>query len=237
MILAPFKRLRVVAADELSRIQDNVAEGFERVRDILNAGLRYDNRVGELVTVSVTAPDDWVPVTLANGWTRHSDFGFFAPSQRKTDDGRVFTRGLVERIAGVPVAGSTIFTTPYQASSRGRLQSNGATLDIFNVTPVIAWDGGTSISFLDPLQYDALDRSPAPWASPVAVPLSANFMTDVSAVEVVRAVETASGVSVSGVRARWVPTITRSVRGVSLLSLSGLVPLKTYSVTLFVAGT
>lgn len=72
----------------------------------LNAGLTLENVKHVAVSMLVTPPDEWIPLTLLNGATPYSNPAFGAPAVRWTPSGTEY-RGLLNR----PAAGAS--TTPF----------------------------------------------------------------------------------------------------------------------------
>lgn len=93
------------------------------VSEALTNGLGFaDNFAGQVVTVSVTPPDDWMPVVLGNGWQVFPGAPQFGKNTavRCMETGEVVVRGLVNRSSN-PATGSTIFAIPtgYQPGADG----------------------------------------------------------------------------------------------------------------------
>lgn len=94
------------------------------VGDALSRGITFrENFAGQVLTVTINVPDEWVPVTLANGWSLFgaAQFGKNAAVRYTSSRGDVEARGLIKRAAGTPAVGSTVFAlgAPWKPASDG----------------------------------------------------------------------------------------------------------------------
>ena len=101
----------------------------EVVHSALAGGISLDNLKKVVVTMYVTAPDEWVPLSLANGFVRHPALTFPVPSSLLYADAgrvRVRLRGLLTRGAA-PALGTVIASIPKPAwQARHDVDGTGA---------------------------------------------------------------------------------------------------------------
>lgn len=104
----------------------------------------------------LVVPSDWHTLSLAGGW---ADFGggHGTPAVRKSLDGRVEVREVLERAAGAPAAGSLIAALPEwawpQALVRRAAEATGNALGGYQVTSA----GQLQFLFGNPTTYFALN--------------------------------------------------------------------------------
>lgn len=147
----------------------------------LARGLTFrENFSGEVKTVEVTPPEDWELAPLGTGWAYHGDPAFSGGSAyvRKGITGEVETRGLVRRTSGsatliVPYANPGTYT-PGSGNAQFRpTRANDADASVV-IEPIgIYFRTGSAASWvsLDGLRWQAADRRPPRWATPVDVRL------------------------------------------------------------------
>lgn len=145
----------------------------------LGQGLTFrENFAGEVRTVDVLCPDDWVLLApfLTNGWAVNTNAGRPAAAIRKALDGTVSLRGTLARAAGAPAAGSSILTWPSGYEPDGRRTYGFATntgLGAAEATTgnLLYFSGGVATYPLDEMRYAAANGTPVRWATPVDVKL------------------------------------------------------------------
>lgn len=250
MILTPFKRIRT-EEPMLERVQDSVTESVEKLRNILNGGVRRkDNLYGQLLTKEITVPDDWYVMgspggpVVASGWYQWADPSYGSVAVRRDADGLVRWRGLISHTSfgtGTMLNIPTAFLPHVNwiqaiPNSAGLPQTiviaeSGATKNLYVLTGGVANNSWYS---LDCLTWEGANRTPLDWPTQPVLTLDATFPTDVAGLHIVSAVESGTKVNVTGVTPRWTASTAGGVRTVTLKSIPGLVPLKTYTVTFFV---
>lgn len=197
-----------------------------------------DHLAGQVVELRVAVPDDWVPLSLLNGFTAHADASFGVPAVRKCHTGRVYTRGLLARGAGAPAAVMAAFVAPagYAPAQQDMLFPGTSTgLGEFRLQPSGAFNyqsGGVGYVSLAGLSWDAADRRPARPAAPLATIVLRDGLSPAFVLGL-NAVNTAGGeVGPWEVGAELTEVGGRPA--LKVWGLPGLGPGSTYDVTLFV---
>ena len=226
--------------EKLLRPLNTLGQG---TRDAMRGGLTIaDNLAAEVREVTLAAPEDWTALSLTGGWTRHPDTAFVSPGWRKAEDGRVYLRGLLTRAAGVPAAGSALATglpAPVGHSRHAAEQDAAhAALDV-QAGGTLAWVSGPgtagTLSLAD-VQYDAADRAPAAWASPLTLVLGPRFSAPPALLWVARCVDAATKAPLSCGVPTWAPTTVDGRPAVRLSRVPGLTPGVRVTLTLVIAA-
>lgn len=206
-----------------------------------------------MITVTINVPDEWVPVTLANGWSLFgaAQFGANAAVRYTSERGDVEARGLIKRAAGAPSVGSTIFTLgaswrpPADGDRRVLLETGGAAggcevLPNGNVTYLF---GGTTIFDLSSARWLA-GQPNLRWAKSINVTLGspgAPYPGNVAYV-LPLCVQSSTGKVVTaiatGVDWELAPPVQNKGAGMApvlvIHRVSGLLPNRSYRVTFLV---
>lgn len=207
-----------------------------------------ENFAGEVRTVDLLCPEDWVTPTLSAGWS--STIAGTSPrplSYRKTFDGKVEVRGRFTFSTGVPSASAPVIEFP----SEGWLPDRREVFDAFSSPPAVLsafgtalrWESGgyTNVSASGDVFWMASDRTPPRWATPVDVKLGAPqraFPGRPGSVQVLRATVQGSPTAPAVVTAIDAEFINleraREAPGVRIHRVWGLVPGVRYTLTLLV---
>lgn len=236
------------APDWLERLLIPLNKVLVPMSAALAQGLTFgENFAGEVREVTLTAPDDWIPLApyLTNSWQVNTTSDRPAAAIRKSLDGSVMLRGTLKR-TGAPASGSNVFTWPSGYAPEGR-QTFGFATDTglgaaeATSTAYLYYAGGTATYPLDEIRFTAADRTPPRWATPVDVKLGQPqrpFQGKAGQVVVLGARQ-ASDVTlpavVSGID--WVPfnlEKQKSAPGVRIHRVWGLTPGVQYRLTLLV---
>lgn len=163
---------------DIGRLLPPLERALRGSEDCLRAGITLrDNVQAHIREVAFTVPDDWVDVTLLNGWGLYGATQFGTPGVRKGEDGMVEARGAIARGAGAPAANSNVFALPagYEpgaAGDRRFLVENLGAVSGLEVVPAgfIQYTFG-AVTFMDlsGCRWLAGDRRPAPWSTPLVV--------------------------------------------------------------------
>jgi hypothetical protein len=84
---------------------------FQQLGNALNGSLSIGNMNGEIISFQITTPTtDWVPITLASGWTSTlaQSNGFAPPRYRINSDGQIQLSGACEHNAAFTIPGTVI---------------------------------------------------------------------------------------------------------------------------------
>lgn len=211
----------------------------------LAQGLTFrENFAGEVRTVEVTPPDDWVPLTLANSWTRNASY--VAPAYRQTMDGTVVMRGVLTRSSAPALASSVVTNLPAPDGTQPVVVVSDAGLAMADVSGTasgtLAYYAGGIVRFtLSGVRYTAANRAPVRWEDPVDVKLGTAQTPfpgkpgSVLVVGVHQKNDTAAPVVVTGLD--WSPVNLerqKSAPGVRIHRVWGLSPNVTYTLRLLI---
>ncbi len=221
----------------------------DSVRAALDRGLTYaDNFRGEVREVTLTCPDDWVPLApyLLNGWTVSSSGDRPTAGIRKLLDGSVVLRGALTRGAGAPAAGSGIFSWPPGYGPVGRHTFGFATDSGLGgaestTTSYLYYSGGVVLYPLDEVRFTSSDRTPPRWATSVDLRLGSSvrpFQGRPGHVSVLHA-RAANSPACTPVQRLpdWEPVLIgddKNLHGVRLHRIWGLLPGVKYTISLLV---
>lgn len=196
-------------------------------------GLTFrENFACEVKDVQVEAPDDWTPVAFEGAW---DNLG--APWEtcawRKDEAGVVRLRG----VAAGGAAPSAVLTLPAHCAPAAAvsLPANGnnafASLEVTAAGTVNLVAGAPGVSLRG--HFEAADRTPPAWPSPLKLALDARFPGKPTGLLVLNAREK-SGAGVGGVSADWEPAVVDGRQGVKVRRFSGLAPGRKYTLSLLV---
>lgn len=218
----------------------------------LARGLTFrENFAGEVKTVEVTPPDDWVPfgatgdVRYGPGWEQFPASTFETPAWRKAVHGKVRLRGIIRKPTPAAVAGETMLSGLPGAHGQGRhaVDMAGAygfvesTLD----GRIVFGAGNQGLVSLADIEYEASDRTPPRWAKPVDVRLGTEqtpypgrpgsvFILDVRQKSIPTTPVVVTGLDWGAVNLEK----QRSAPGVRLYRVWGLTPGTTYTLRLLI---
>lgn len=218
------------------------------VGNTLRHGASFDNLNARVVTIDLTYPSRWTAPTLLNSWTNYDTATYDAAGYYKGYDGRVWLRGVVS--AGT-YGTNPIFTLPtgytpaYRqilAAVQSSLFQPAGQVDVLANGNVIATDitsvqsGTSTLLSLDGLSFEASDQT-APTAGapfPYFIDTTADIAGSAQAIVALACLDVTSGISVAAPapRVSWQGTDG----GVSIADLPGLLPDRTYRVTLWIQG-
>lgn len=243
MPLPRFQQLR--PGGLLGRLEDNVAEFARSLTDeragVLSHGLTLSEHArGKVYRLrGVKKPDDWVPVTLSNGFARSGALQYAAPAVRCDDAGEVWVRGLLTR-AGAPAAQTEILKAPagYESTDGNRRYvvaagSGAGAVDLIQGGSLQYLSGDVSLFDVSGAHWRAVNGPPAwPAASQVVVLLGEEFP---GAPEVVRVEDALVGSMHFGPLPCWwgLERVGR-VPALRLYRIGGLPPLSTSDIILSV---
>lgn len=161
---------------DVMRLLPPLERALRATEGCLRAGLTISENLRAFVrTARLTVPDDWVAVTLANGFQQFpgaTQFG--TPAVRFLEHGEVETRGLVERPAGAPAAGTTIFVPPvgYPTATIGDrrfIVDGGGAPSYLEIIPSGAGfvynAGPVNLLHIGALRWVPQDRRPPAWST------------------------------------------------------------------------
>lgn len=229
---------------DVMRLLAPMGRAMRATEKCLRKGLTLaDNVTAYIRQVDFLVPDDWVPVTLANGFTQHPATQFGTPAVRKTEDGEVETRGLLERGAGAPAAGTVIFVPPagYVPPSNGdrRYIVDGgvgtpANLEIKFNTGFVYNGGPVTLLHIGALRWVAADRKPPAWSEPLLLDIEVPWRPAyVRVLDMRYSGEKLRRISGAGpVIWQEVRQTAAGVRQISIERILGLVPTQRYTMTL-----
>jgi hypothetical protein len=146
----------------------------------LSQGLTLSQNVqAHIREITFTVPDDWVPVTFAAGWA-NAGAPDILTRWRKGDDGRVRMEGRFSWVGppGAPVNDQAVATVPSGWAPAARyvfaMSATGGDSRLqIGTDGVLRWNNAlapfTNISPSGVVEYDAADRRPETWASPLVL--------------------------------------------------------------------
>lgn len=240
MRLPIFARLKAQTntAEMLRRLEDNVASfalGLAGEKGVLRSILSVTG-VGRVYSLSVTAPDDWVPLTTANGWTPNASY--VNPAYRQRVDGEVVVRGVLQRNIAPAVGSAVLANLPAPDGTQPVVVTSDSGLAMADVSGTTSgtltyYAGGIVRFSLSGVRYTAFNRTPPEWpsASQVRVRLGPDFPGEPQAVEVRDAV-TSAGVHLGPCSCVWSATRDDGQWLVTLRRVNGLTPLAAYTLSL-----
>jgi hypothetical protein len=260
MALPP--QLERLTLDDFSDVDPKVRDGMEKlfsnlspyvgnVTGALSKGLTLSENIRcQIQDVTVTVPDDWVPLTLASGWSAFGAGSYGTPAVRKTPDGIVRVRGAVVS-SGTPAVNDVIATFPssyapaFTDSKTADCPSTALGLWHVDSDASIRWIYGASTSWFILMggSWSAADCRPAAPGSPFPLEqVLPDFQSPPTGVEAIKCIDLSdkSGRAAPAPRVAWEPTSIRdsgqSKQAIRITNLVGLAPLKKYRVTLLIWG-
>lgn len=205
-----------------------------------------ENFAGEVRTLTLTPPDEWVPLTFGVGWSQWVDDAYAPCAVRVAPDlGTVELRGVAQN-GGSGLANVAQVPAEYRPSHTLLLPAvadEAATVAYVRSDEWVRYQGSAPVTWLNlhGLRWPLAGPVP-PWTKPTTIALGERFPGTPSAVLILRAVDVAARASVAlpSVPA-WEPVDidnggrTRR-KGVRLTRVAGLASGREYELTVLVLG-
>lgn len=175
-----FPRKKLIPADVKSppALMDALNPFIDAVGRTLDGGLVLGNFRYIRVTMLITAPDEWVPLTLANSFVRYPNAAFPVPAYKVWQEGpavRARTRGLLAHPGPAPSVGTPIATNIPTPKWQGRhavdaSDAHGLVETLTNGT--LTYGAGAVAAFsLEGVEYETT-AAPPMWETPAEAKLA-----------------------------------------------------------------
>lgn len=181
-----FPRRKLIPADvkSPSDLLDALNPFIDATGRALDGGVTLGNFRHVMVRMLITAPDDWVPLTLVSPFTRHPSVTFPPPAWKAWQEGsavRARTRGLLAHPGPTPALGTRIATGIPTPKWQARHAVDGANAHAFVETQVngtITFGAGSAnLLSLEGVEYETT-LAPPLWDKPAEAMLAGQDGSD-----------------------------------------------------------